>query len=139
MFLSVRGAAVLSVLLAAVGLSAGCGERVTELTVELFERDGSGQTGTAELTAVEGRTEMVLRVNAGPAENDPQPVHIHFGSCGPNLGSIAYPLEDVVAGESRTVVDAVLESLMDGNHTINLHKSYPDVRTYTACGDIEKR
>ncbi len=135
-FLPFRRTAALWLFVAVMGLGTGCGDAITELTVQLLEQDGSGQAGTAELTAVGGRTEILLKVNAGPSADDPQPVHIHFGSCGPNLGSIAHSLEDVVDGESRTTVDAPLASLTDGNHTINLHKSYPEARIYTSCGDV---
>jgi len=35
-----------------------------------------------------------------------------------------------------TVVDLDITTLTDGSHNINLHKSYPDIRVYTACGEI---
>ena len=113
-----------------------CGQEATEATVQLIEQESSGQSGTATLTAKGDQTEVALNVGAGPTDNDPQPVHIHFGTCGPNLGSVHYPLNDVVAGESVTLVDDTLARLTDGNHNINLHKSYPDIRIYTSCGDI---
>jgi plastocyanin len=37
---------------------------------------------------------------------------------------------------SETTVDATLESLADGNHAINVHKSATEIGTYVACGDI---
>ena len=119
--------------------AAACSQGESEVNIQLVGQDGSTQSGTAKLTANGPRTEVVLAVSPGPPANDPQPVHIHFGTCGPNLGKVQYPLSDVVAGKSSTVVDATLDSLVDGNSNINLHKSYPDVSIYTACGNVPKR
>ena len=120
-------------------LVVACGGRESELTIKLEAAEVSTQAGIATLRAQGGRTEVVLKVDAGPAAGDPQPVHIHFGTCGPNLGSVHYPLEDVVEGESTTVIQATLSALTDGNHSVNLHKSYDEVSVYTACGDIPRK
>jgi hypothetical protein len=104
--------------------------------VQLAEFEGSGQSGTATLTPMKAQTQIVLEIEPGPAEDDPQPVHVHFGNCGVNLGEVRFPLTDVVAGKSTTVVDASVTTLSDGSHNINLHKSYPEIRIYTACGEI---
>jgi hypothetical protein len=45
----------------------------------------------------------------------------------------------VAAGKSLSVIDASMASIRDGNHAINLHKSYPEIRAYTACGNIPAR
>ena len=113
-----------------------CGSDPDEVTVQLVEFEDSGQSGTATLTPMEAQTQIVLEIEPGPAEDDPQPVHVHFGNCGINLGEVRFPLNDVVAGKSTTVVDASLTPLTDGSHNINLHKSYPEIRVYTACGEI---
>ena len=117
-------------------LTAACGGREDTVVIQLAEQESSGQSGTATLTVVGDQTEVVLILNPGPSANDPQPVHIHFGACGANLGSVAYALSDVIAGESTTLVAASLVSVRDGNHAINLHTSYPEIRVYTACGNI---
>ena len=116
-----------------------CQSKLDELTIELIEQEDSGQMGTATLTARADQTEVVIDVSAGPPADDPQPIHIHFGTCGPNLGSVHYPLNDVSAGKSTTLIDDSLASLADGNHNINLHKSHPDIRIYTSCGNIPRR
>ena len=113
-----------------------CEKEPSEITIQLLEQESSGQSGTATLTAKDAKTQVVLQVLSGPPEDDPQPVHIHFGSCGPNLGQVDSPLADLVAGKSTTLVDVSLSTLTDGNHNINLHKSKPEVRIYTSCGDI---
>lgn len=100
---------------------------------------GSEQTGTVTLIPRGLRTEVVLKVNPGSPENDPQPVHIHFGNCGDGLGDVDVTLNDLAAGESVTLVDLSVSKLRDGDHAINLHKSYPEIRVYSACGNIPKR
>ena len=81
-------------------------------------------------------TLVAIAITPGLPENDPQPVHIHFSPCGPELGGIDYPLTFIVEGQSVTLVDVTLDSIRDGNHVINAHKSGPEAAVYTACGDI---
>jgi hypothetical protein len=119
-------------------LSLACGGQEQRVEILLAEQDQSAQSGTTTLTPKGDQTEVVLNVNIGPLASDPQPVHIHFGTCGANLGSVAFPLNDVIAGKSTTLVDIEMESIRDGNHAINLHKSYPELRIYTACGNISE-
>ena len=116
-----------------------CQSELDELTIDLIEQEDSGQMGTATLTAKAAQTEVVIDVSAGPPGDDPQPIHIHFGTCGANLGGVQYPLNDVSAGKSTTLIDDSLASFTDGNHNINLHKSHPDIRIYTSCGNIPAR
>ena len=107
------------------------------LTIALAEQNSSGQSGTATLTASGNQT--VVEVNVSPAADvadEPQPIHIHVGACGSDLGGVHHPLTSVTGGQSSTVVDATLRSLMDGNHAINLHKSGPQASVYTSCGAI---
>ena len=56
-----------------------------ELSVTLEEVDGSGQTGEATLTAVEGKQTHVLVLIDGEGVSGNQPAHIHKGTC-ENLG-----------------------------------------------------
>ena len=107
------------------------------LTIALAERNSSGQSGTATLTASGDQTSVVVSVTpAADSGDEPQPIHIHVGSCGADLGGVHHPLISVVGGQSNTVVDATLRGLMDGNHAINLHKSGPQISVYTSCGEI---
>ena len=115
----------------------GCRGDVDGMEIKL---QGSSQSGIAKLKSIGNQTEVTIEVNAGPAENDPQPVHIHFGGCAAGeLGDVNYELDDIVAGRSKTVVDTSLRSLLNGDNAINLHRSYPDIAVYTACGDIPAR
>ena len=116
-----------------------CGAEQSDMTIQLGDQENSGQTGSATLTAKGAQMEIVIKVVPGPLEGDPQPLHIHFGTCGPNLGNRHFNLSDVVAGVSVTLIDAGLVSVTQGNNAINLHKSYPEFDIYTSCGNIPVR
>ena len=117
----------------------GCGGGESELTIQISELENSGQSGTAELVARGAQTEIIIKIKAGPPANDPQPTHVHFGACGPNVGTIRFNLNSLVAGESTTLIDASLASLTDGNTNLNIHKSLNEFAIFTACGDIPRR
>ena len=115
-----------------------CQSTNAQVVVPLNLQAASGQSGTAIMTAEGNRTRVVLEVTPIRLEDELQPVHIHFGTCGANLGSVHYPLEDVLQGRSETLVEALITSLQDGNHAINLHKSLDEISVYTACGSISQ-
>jgi len=127
--------------LAAAGfIVVGSGDRASAqdqtVTVTLGPgRDGS-QTGTATLTAQGSQTQVMLNIQSGPAGVG-QPAHIHVGPC-PGVGSIAFPLTNVVDGTSTTVVDATLASLQTGGYSINVHQdaSEAGLPIYVSCGEI---
>lgn len=89
----------------------------------------------------------------------PHPAHIHSGSCAA-LGDVVFPLSDVggpmmddmgtpmAAGmamgaadaipvkTSVTTVQADLNTILSGEHAINVHESAENIGNYIACGDI---
>jgi hypothetical protein len=107
-----------------------------EVTVELSESMGSGQTGTATLTAAGEQTTVAIEVDGDPVSPS-QPAHIHEGTCEELNPEPAFGLPNVADGTSETTVDASLETLTGGNYAVNLHMSDDDLATYTSCGDIE--
>ena len=127
---------VLVALVAMIWLATVCDSQPTESIVHLLEYDGSGQSGTATLTRVNDRTKVVLDIEPGRPEDDPQTAHIHFGHCGPNLRELRFQLTDVVDGRSTTVLDITLADLASDNNVINLHKSYENKSVFTAFGNI---
>ncbi len=127
------------IFVALIGLVMACGQEQTEIKIPLIEQEKSGQTGSATLTAKGAQVEVVIKVAPGPPASDPQPLHIHFGTCGPNLGNRHYNLSDVVAGVSVTLIDASLANVIESSNAINLHKSYPEFDIYTSCGNIPVR
>lgn len=102
--------------------------------VELTEQNGSGQSGTATLEpAGDGMTRVVLELSNAP--DNPQPVHIHSGTC-EELGDVVYPLTNLQEGMSDTTVEASLDELQSGDFAVNAHESEENIQTYVACGDI---
>ncbi|MBA3433381.1 MAG: hypothetical protein H0U08_04735 [Actinobacteria bacterium] len=131
---------LLAIALAAFALT-GCGSdddeaSGDEVTVELSEEAGSGQTGTATLTADGEQTRVVIEIDGDPV-SESQPAHIHEGSCGDDLNpEPLYGLPNVADGTSDTTVDVSLDTLTSSDYAINLHMSDEDLETYTSCGDI---
>lgn len=124
------GLVVLAVMLLAPTLVSAQSEAIT---IDLAELNDSGVSGTATLTPMDNQTEVVVSLE-GEMLDTPRPNHIHTGTCD-DLGGVAYPLETVTT-EATTVVDTSLDSLMDGNHAINVHMSADEAGTYIACGNI---
>jgi hypothetical protein len=103
-------------------------------TISLQTLNASGVTGTVSFTDLGGRTRV--DINVDPAGNADMPAHIHPGSCANLTPQPKFPLENVRAGASTTVVPAPIEELFVGSLAVNIHKSNDDLKTYTACVDI---
>ena len=105
------------------------------LTVQLNEQNTSGESGTATFTINDdGTTHVVLQVTGGGTE--PQPAHIHEGTCDDLNPQPAFPLQDVVNGTSETDVDISLDDLTLSSYAVNVHESAEEADVYVACGDI---
>ena len=130
----------LVLIFAATLVLAGCGgdgdEFGGDVAVPLVTQNDSGQDGEATLSEVNSdTTRVVLEVSNPPG--DPQPAHIHRGSCENLDPEPAYGLENVVDGKSTTEVNVAIEDLVDKGFAINVHKSAEEVEVYVSCGDIE--
>ena len=124
------------VLLLAVAVACGNegGSSGTDrVEISLDELNGSGQSGTATLTASGGAIKVVLSLGEGTMKSGK--VHIHNRQCGPDLKGVAHGLTDFTDGNSATTLEGVsLESLLTGGFAVNAHKS-EDPSVYTACGN----
>lgn len=128
-------------------LGAGCGggnspESASgdpmEIEVPVEEKNGSGQSGTATLTSVGDRTEVVLRLQSRSASPvaQRQPAHIHKGTCEKTDPTPAYALQDVVAGTSTSTLDVKLDDLINAATVVNVHESAATIERYVACGVV---
>lgn len=128
-------------------LGAGCGggnssESASgdpmEIEVPVEEKNGSGQSGTATLTSVGDRTEVVLRLQSRSASPvaQRQPAHIHKGTCEKTDPTPAYALQDVVAGTSTSTLDVKLDDLINAAMVVNVHESAATIERYVACGVV---
>ncbi|MBC5805566.1 MAG: hypothetical protein DLM53_00715 [Candidatus Eremiobacter antarcticus] len=107
------------------------------VTIPMRAEHGSGESGTATLTAMGDKT----RVNIGlTGENatGKQPAHVHMGSCTKLNPTPKYALKDVVLGKSNTVIDAPMANLTKGTMAINVHESAKNLPKYVSCGNIMK-
>jgi hypothetical protein len=120
---------------------AGCGGDDDEfggtLAVPLVTQNDSGQDGEATLSEVSSDTTRVV-LDVGNAPDNPQPAHIHRGSCENLDPEPAYGLENVVDGKSTTEVNVAMEDLVGQGFAVNVHKSADEAQVYVACGDIEE-
>lgn len=117
------------------GAAAGGAASSDEVTVELAELNGSGESGTATLMPMGDRTRVVLALR--DPTTDSQPAHIHEGSCGPALNpEPLHGLVNVIQGRSETVVNVPLSELTAGGLAINVHQSNDDLDTWVACGNL---
>jgi hypothetical protein len=126
-------------------LSAACGgepaqsgSRPDDLVLTLLEQHGSGESGKATLTPLGEQTKIVLELrdrSASPVAQ-PQPAHIHRGSCAKLDPRPAYGLADVKEGASTSTVAVPLSKLRSGGFAINVHESAAEIETYVACGNL---
>lgn len=110
----------------------------SRMQIPLASIQGSGinQSGTATLEEKNGKVTVRLDLNRVSEINTPQPAHMHFGSC-PGVGSVVYPLNEVVNGKSETVLNTTLEQIRRQlPMAINVHKSQQEITMYTSCGDL---
>lgn len=104
--------------------------------VTMNEQNGSGQNGTALLVGLEDGTTVVILDITSNGTTEPQPAHIHAGTCANLDPKPAFPLNNVVDGTSETIVPIDTHDLTDGTFAINVHKSATEASVYTSCGDI---
>jgi hypothetical protein len=101
----------------------------------LSAQNGSGQNGTATLTDMgNGTTKVVVDITSNTT--DPQPIHIHNGTCDTLDPKPVYPLTTMVNGHSETIVNVSVSDLLSKPYAINVHKSATQASIYVACGNI---
>lgn len=106
-----------------------------EMIVKLNEENNSGESGEATLKEENGKTTVTVNL-MGFTEDVPQPAHIHSGSC-PGVGTVKYPLANIINGSSVTILDATLAEIKQNLPlAVNVHKSAQEITNYTACGEL---
>jgi hypothetical protein len=105
-----------------------------DVTLKMHAQNGSGESGTATLTDLGGRTRVVIALQHENTTGN-QPAHIHMGPCA-RLGGVKYPLKNVILGHSNTIVDVPIAALLDKHFAINVHESAKNIGRYVSCGDI---
>lgn len=121
----------------ATGTSDGDAEVGAQTIVTLSEQNASGIAGSATLVQTRPGVTTVSVTLTG-AGDGPQPMHIHPGTCDTLDPAPRYPLENVQNGRSTTEVEAGLNTLLEGEFAINVHKSADEAQIYVACGNITR-
>ncbi len=106
---------------------------ITRIIVHLSAVQGDGQIGSAIL--VTDGTTTTVEIDVGPITSEAQPIRIHTGKC-EDVGSVVHALQNVVSGKSNTALDLSLDEILTGDVLVNVHASYADLSTYTACGQL---
>ena len=126
--------AIAALCVLALGTARAAGNSIT---ITLDAQNSSGETGTATLTDMgNGSTHVVVAMTGGESMANPQPIHIHTGTCATLNPKPTYPLTNVVNGASDTTVQVSLSDLTSEAYAINVHKSATEAGTYVSCGNI---
>ena len=106
----------------------------------LDAQNNSGETGLVSITPNAAGNGITVNVSVvGEPANGNQPMHIHTGQCGPTLGPVYKPLQNVVDGHSVSNVAGVsIDDLMRGTYAINVHRGPGPLAAapYVSCTNI---
>jgi hypothetical protein len=109
----------------------------TTMLIHMHQLNGSGQDGTARLTAVGNKVSVSVSLTGEPASAS-EPAHVHFGRC-PNIKAVpAYNVGPVVHGKAKSIVDLTWAEILSGKYVVNVHQSVAMLGRYMSCGNIGK-
>ena len=94
----------------------------------------SAQQGTVTMVAVGNTTRVTIALTNEPI-GAIEPAHVHVGNCA-HPGGVIYPLTNVIAGHSVTVVNAPLSKVQVTGNSVNVHKSAAQLNLYMACANL---
>ncbi|HEV2909700.1 MAG TPA: hypothetical protein VGX02_10540 [Candidatus Eremiobacteraceae bacterium] len=94
----------------------------------------SAQQGTVTMVAAGSKTRVTIALTGEPM-GAIEPAHVHVGNCA-HPGAVIYPLTDVVAGHSVTLVNAPLSKVQVTGNSVNVHKSAAQLNLYMACANL---
>lgn len=103
---------------------------------EIMPIGDSGVNGSVLILDYDTMTVVVVFVKGTEAGNT-HPAHFHAGDVGSG-GPIVVPLENVdgATGLSVTVTSTLFETIVDGDHYLNIHLSPADLGTIVASGEV---
>ncbi|HEY5258547.1 MAG TPA: hypothetical protein VIJ12_09245 [Candidatus Baltobacteraceae bacterium] len=108
------------------------------MIVSMGQQNHSGQNGTAWLRDTRGGLWVKISLN-NERHGASEPAHIHMGTCAHLNPAPWRPLNNVVNGNSTTVVPGVTTGQVGGGrYAINVHQSLRNIRHYVSCGNISR-
>jgi hypothetical protein len=130
-YLGIVGGALVA--LVAIGVA------FADTTIKLDPRDNSGVSGSVVLIPRGNQTEVTIKLTGAPAGAS-EPANINVGQCGlgeeGGIHGVAYPLKNVVDGNSDTIVDVSLDSIATGSYAILVSESAANVSNFVTCGTV---
>lgn len=110
------------------------------VTGSLAEINRSGVSGGVTLTAVNGQTQVLLRVS-GMQPNITVVPTLHEGTCDITPGRVVTPLEQITSdgagiGTITTTAPISAEQVMDGRHSVRIYTGPSDQVPPVACANI---
>lgn len=126
----------LGVAIALAAVAASAQAAGGEVTIPLAGQNASGESGTVTLAPDGQGTRVTINLSGAPS-GLAQPAHVHEGTCDKLDPKPKYPLPNVTDGKSSTTLPVKMSSIVDGKHSVNVHKSASDLKTYVACGTLK--
>jgi hypothetical protein len=119
----------------ALSVAAGVAGPPTTMVIAMHELNGSGQNGTATLTAEGDKVLVTVHISGEPAGAS-EPSHVHFGRC-PLIRAVpAYNVGPIVNGTATSTVDLSWKDITSGRYVLNVHESAAMLGKYMSCGNI---
>ena len=106
----------------------------TMIQVPIMAQNSSGETGFVTIETMDNGSQVTLHVMGLPGGASQRP--IHGGTCANLMAAPAFPLSNVTAVDTMTMVPATLRDLMSKPYAINLHRAADDLPSYVACADL---
>ena len=107
-----------------------------ELSVQLTELEGSGQSGNASIAASEeGSTNVIVELSGSQGISS-QPAGIYRGTCGQLEGEPEYELPNLEEGFAAGTVEAPFDQLIRGGFVLSVAESTEQPDKQVACGEI---
>ena len=107
---------------------------VTTVVVHISPTGEDGQTGTATFVSGDS-SETLIQVSITPPIAEAQPIHLHSGTCD-DIGPVLHGLQNVVRGDSVTLIGLSFDDIARNGTVVNVHASYADASNYTACREL---
>lgn len=139
--MKILAAMVIVAAIALVGVqSLGSGvtgpQNAAAVTAQIAQTHGSGQSGTATITAtIDDRTQVVVQLQGEPP-GAKEPAYIYAGTCKKLTSTPAYVLTPIAAGTSTTTVDVRLPYLQATHFAVEAFASSSNGSGDVACGNI---
>jgi len=127
-----------------LGLVGGGGEEISQKTtegtstkiLELEELDDSKQGGLATVTEIDGKTSILVELDA-VLSADEQPANIYKGSCSTPGNDVEYKLDKIVNGESETILKDDIEKINNKKPlAIAVGKSFEEENVIVSCANL---